>query len=443
MTNDTGIRRTVALAAFIAVSVGAIAFVIYPPNLSLSWGFGFLTLFAISLISDSLGLRISESGAYTSPVYIPYLAAVALAGPSGTVLLAGSAHATSQILIHRKPLLKVVFNTAQMAAAAGIAALVYSALGGQSSLFELSLQTNALPYLAGATVFFLINHLAVSYIMSISEYGEIREMWGQILGQTILFDIAISPLAYLVAYLYTVVGALGLIFALIPVFGLRYIYGTTLQLRQLNKDLLTVLIKTLEAQDPYTSGHSVRVAERAKIIAKELGLGLKQIEHIETAALLHDIGKIDNAYHQILRQEGPLSNKQRRLIREHPERGVNIIRSVRSLDPTVLSYVRHHHERYDGEGYPDGLSGEAIPIGARIIMVSDTIDAMSTARPYRSAIPYDVIESELLKYKGAQFDPKVVDAALAADVVADTLISQRLRDSPTETISASRTAPYL
>jgi len=417
MGPDTKVHYTILVTTALALAAAVVSYLAYTPELSRAWYLALGTLFLISLVSQKLGLQISESGAYTSPVYIPYLAAIPLIGPAGTVVLACTSQCISQLLIRRKGVQKTLFNTAQMTAAAGLSALIYAALGGQSSFTNLPIESNVGPYLAAATSFFIVNHLAVSYIMSVSEYGEIREMWGQLLGKTVLFDIAISPLAYLVAYLYTLVGSIGLIFALIPVFGLRYIYGTTLELRRLNKDLLTVLIKTLEAQDPYTSGHSVRVAERAKMIAQEMSLGLKEISHIETAALLHDIGKIDNAYHDILRQQGPLTDEQVRLIREHPERGVEIIRSVRSLDTKILSYVRHHHERFDGQGYPDGLSGKSIPIGARVIMVSDTIDAMSTARPYRDAIPFAEIRAELIRCKRTQFDPDVVDAALVAGVV--------------------------
>jgi HD-GYP domain-containing protein (c-di-GMP phosphodiesterase class II) len=149
-------------------------------------------------------------------------------------------------------------------------------------------------------------------------------------------------------------------------------------------------------------------------------LSPKEVRKIETAALLHDIGKIDASYREILRKDGPLSDDQWILIREHPEKGVALVKSVRSPNPDILAYIRHYYERYDGEGYPDGLSGEDIPLGARIIMVSDTIDAMITERPYRDALPPQVIRDELVEHTGAQFDPDVVEAALAADLLNTT-----------------------
>ena len=143
-----------------------------------------------------------------------------------------------------------------------------------------------------------------------------------------------------------------------------------------------------------------------------MGVSGRDLRRIETEALLHDIGKIDVAYGEILRQKGPLSAEQRELIRAHPDRGVEIIRSIRSLHPYVLECVRHHHERYDGAGYPDGLSEKEIPLGSRIIMISDTIDAMTTARPYRGALPMSAVRGELEKHRGTQFDPDIVDAVL-------------------------------
>jgi len=231
-------------------------------------------------------------------------------------------------------------------------------------------------------------------------------------------DIVSSPLAFLIPWLfYWNVAAVFL--AIVPIIGLRYSYGVNIELQQLNRDLLRALVKTLEAQDPYTSGHSIRVAERSRAIAEELGLSSRKVRLIETGALLHDIGKIGTEFSRILRQKGPLTPQQRELIRSHPERGVEIIEPIRRLDPVVLDCVRHHHERIDGTGYPSGLAGDEIPLGARVIMVADTIDAMLTARPYRDALPVDVVEDELRRHSGTQFDIRMVEAALRAGVIQE------------------------
>jgi putative nucleotidyltransferase with HDIG domain len=161
----------------------------------------------------------------------------------------------------------------------------------------------------------------------------------------------------------------------------------------------------------------LRVAECAKDICVEIGLKGRQVENIEKAALLHDIGKIDVAYSEILRQKGPLTPEQRRLIQDHPARGVEIVRSIRSIPNEVLECIRHHHERWDGNGYPDKLEEEEIPLGARIIMVCDTIDAMTTARPYRDPLPVNVVREELQKHSGSQFDSEIVAAVLTSPIL--------------------------
>jgi putative nucleotidyltransferase with HDIG domain len=152
-------------------------------------------------------------------------------------------------------------------------------------------------------------------------------------------------------------------------------------------------------------------------MAEHLKLRPRQVQIVETAALLHDIGKIDMAYGEILRQAGPLTPAQRELIRAHPDKGVAIVQSVRSIPQEVLHCIRHHHEWYDGTGYQTGMSGESIPLGARIIMVADSMDAMATDRSYRAALTRDNIRSELTDNQGSQFDPRVVAAALQCGIL--------------------------
>ena len=166
-------------------------------------------------------------------------------------------------------------------------------------------------------------------------------------GGLIFFDFAISLLAVGVALLYVEFGWMILVLTVIPLFGLRYSYGTTYELRRLNDDLLELLVKTIEAQDPCALGHSVRVSESAQLIARAMRSNRKDLGYIRKSALLHDIGKINVAYLEILRQKGPLTPAQRDLIRAHPDRGVDILKSIRNLHQDILSSVRHHHEEWD------------------------------------------------------------------------------------------------
>ncbi|HSM09102.1 MAG TPA: HD domain-containing phosphohydrolase [Gemmatimonadota bacterium] len=364
-----------------------------------------------------MALQVGEGGTTSSLEFIPQLAGAMLLGPAGAAGLGLLTELFSTLFAHRKPLHKRVFNVAQMTLAITLAALAYRTFGGMISLESFDLTQVVAPFLLAVIVYFGVNTTLVSYVVAESQGEPITEIWGKIAGGLIAFDIAMSFIALVVAILYASFGPIVILFAIIPLFGLRYSYGVNIELQRLNSDLLRLMVKTIEAQDPYTSGHSIRVSEAAREIGKLIGIKRRDMRNLETAALLHDIGKIDVAYSEILRQEGGLSDEQRELIRDHPRRGVEIVKSIRSIPPQVLANIRHHHERWDGKGYPEGLAGEEIPIGARIIMVCDTVDAMTTVRPYRGALPLSVVREELDKHAGAQFDADIVKRVLDSDVL--------------------------
>ncbi len=173
---------------------------------------------------------------------------------------------------------------------------------------------------------------------------------------------------------------------------------------------ITALAYALEAKDVYTSGHSQRVAEISVAIAVELGLPEHGIERIRQAGLIHDIGKI-GVKESVLNKPGKLTDEEFKHIKYHSEVGQRILTPIVE-DEEILKMVRHHHERYDGGGYPDGLSGEQIPLGARILAVADTYDAMTSQRPYREAMSIKTTCAEIERGKGTQFDPVVADAFL-------------------------------
>jgi putative nucleotidyltransferase with HDIG domain len=182
-----------------------------------------------------------------------------------------------------------------------------------------------------------------------------------------------------------------------------------LQAERANRELLELMVKAIEARDPYTSGHSVRVSEYARSMARELGLPPKQVDDIATAALLHDVGKIYEEFAPLLRKEGRLTPEERMLMQVHPVRSADLAGTIAEFRGRVQADIRNHHENYDGSGYPDGLAAEQIPVGARIIMIADTIDAMTTDRPYRKALTLQRALEELEKYAGRQFDPRLVE----------------------------------
>lgn len=418
MALDPRIRRAVTTTVLLCIA--AVVLAVYmnrPPLDDGPWLEAFGTLLALSLISTLMALQVGEGGTTSSLEFIPQLAGMMLVGPAGAAGIGFLSEIFSTLFASRKALHKRLFNIAQMTLAITVAALAYATFGGVISLETFEITEVVAPFLLAVVVYFMVNTTLVSYVVAAAQGERVADIWRHIAGGLIAFDIAMSFIALVVAVLYAAFGPIVILFAIIPLFGLRYSYGVNIELQRLNTDLLRLMVKTIEAQDPYTSGHSIRVAEAAREIGRLVGVRRRELRHLETAALLHDIGKIDVAYSEILRHEGGLSEEQRELIRDHPGRGVEIVKSIRSIPPAVLDNIRHHHERWDGKGYPDGLSEDDIPRGARIIMVCDTIDAMTTARPYRGALPVSVVREELAKHRGTQFDANIVDAVLMSDVL--------------------------
>lgn len=174
-------------------------------------------------------------------------------------------------------------------------------------------------------------------------------------------------------------------------------------------DIIDCLVGALEAKDYYTCGHSIRVGDMAYDLAEKIGIKGKELENIHIAGHLHDIGKI-GVPEQVLNKKGALLPEEWSLIRRHPEIGCNILCKSHNLDE-MSKVVLHHHERWDGKGYPAGLKGKSIPLQSRIIAVCDTIDAMTSERPYRKPFTYDEVRTEILLNRETQFDPDLVDTA--------------------------------
>jgi putative two-component system response regulator len=173
---------------------------------------------------------------------------------------------------------------------------------------------------------------------------------------------------------------------------------------------ITSLVYALEAKDNYTSGHSQRVADISVAIAAELGMTKPEIEKIRLAGLIHDIGKI-GVREAVLNKPGKINYEEYQHILSHSDIGEHILTPIVE-DEVILKAVRHHHERYDGTGYPDGLSGEEIPLAARILAVADSYDAIISGRPYRQPESIPAACVEIKRHKGTQFDPGVVEAFL-------------------------------
>ncbi len=221
----------------------------------------------------------------------------------------------------------------------------------------------------------------------------------------------LSPLGIMMLLFYTSYGWFGLLLFFGPLFLARYSFKLYLNMKNIYFETIKALTKAIDAKDEYTKGHSFRVAEYAVMIGKELKMSEPRLEVLRTAGLLHDVGKIgisDN----ILLKPGKLSTEEMDEIKNHPSIGAKIIEDIEFLDKARL-YVKQHHERYDGKGYPDNIKGEDMPIESCVLSVADAFDAMTTDRAYRKAFSEDKAIEILVEEREKQFSPKVVDAVLS------------------------------
>ncbi len=184
-------------------------------------------------------------------------------------------------------------------------------------------------------------------------------------------------------------------------------------LKKTYKDTIKTLSSTVDARDSYTAGHSERVATLSVKIAEKLGLEIKEIEILETSALFHDIGKM-GVPDSILLKPDKLNEMEFDKIKEHPTIGINILNNIEFIKES-LPAIKHHHEREDGSGYPDGLKGKEIPLGSKIIGIADSYDAMKSDRPYRKGLSHEAAILEIIRCKSTQFDSELVDIFLTID----------------------------
>lgn len=368
-----------------------------------------LVAFAVlAVASEAAFLRLSIGTSTSSVSYIPYLAGLVLLGPAWSMLLAGTAVFFGETIVRRKPPLKITFNVSKEIVSVGAAGWLYVGLGGVPSLSQF--HAAPLAFAVAVASFFVLNSGSTAVAIALSSETTLGASLHRLVGTSLLFDLLSTPLALLLGFLYITLGLAGILVVVVPLFLVRHVHAVNLRLEQANRELLELMVKAIEARDPYTSGHSVRVSRTASLLARQLGLSAKQVEEVETAALLHDVGKIHEQYARLLQKEGPLTPEERALMQTHSVRSYELVRTISSFREGLDVAVRHHHENFDGTGYPDGLRGHDIPLGSRIIMVADTVDAMTTDRPYRRALGFDQVVRELQKYSGIQFDPAVVEA---------------------------------
>jgi putative nucleotidyltransferase with HDIG domain len=418
MKNKTGIYFNL-----VTVAAATVLLVLWPydalVHASMESLVGAGTLMLIAYASEALAFYLGSGVILGSSIaYLPFLACLVLFPPAVAVPAIAIAVAGSSIYPNRRPRRTAVFNVSQAILAASVSGALFDFLFPIGTIHT---APAILPAFAVLTIVFLLTNMAlVAGAISLLKGKRFNLVLAEVIGLkggNLVHGLLSSPIALLIVLLYDNAKTLGIVLFLLPLLLVRYSFANNVALQKDNNDIIKVLIKAIETRDPYTSGHSLRVATLAVAIAEDLGLSRQKIDDVEVAALLHDVGKIDPSFSAVIRKPYDLSAEERALIQTHAAIGADLLLNLKSVKPPIVAAVRHHHERMDGGGYPDGLVGDAIPLPARIIMLCDSIDAMLSDRPYRKALPLDRVRQELVRCAGDQFDAEIVKVVLQKDTL--------------------------
>ena len=390
------------------ITASAIALLIYliPSLLSLSNIWLVLIFFlAISVFAEFMPVDLPIAGSITIGFPIDFVI-ILVYGPALAMLISAIGAIISEVLGKKTSWYKIIFNASQYALSVGVAGITYQYVGGVvgfQNFFKF-----AFPAILCALTYCLVNSILVTIVISFAQDSKITTVWRVDIKEMIPSYIAEAPMGFLMAIVYVEVGIIGILLFFFPLLLARRSFELYTKMRKVYLDTIRALAAAIDAKDPYTKGHSERVAETSVALAQELNLSGRDIENIEYTALLHDIGKI-GIDDMILGKSSKLSNEEFKKIKEHPIVGAKIIEPIDFLKNSYWA-IYHHHEKYNGKGYPDGIKSEDIPILARIIAVADAYDAMGSDRPYRKKLNKDKILKELNDQSGKQFDPEVVKA---------------------------------
>jgi diguanylate cyclase (GGDEF)-like protein/putative nucleotidyltransferase with HDIG domain len=390
-------------------------------------------LAVIALVAGGQALSLELDGGTISVSAVGALAGAALFGFQAALPLA-IAIAAVDWSARRTPAYQLLFNVGALSLASLAAAAVFQGGGDGGTIDTL---VTAAAGLAAGGIYFVVNTGLLAGAMALEGHDSWRRVWTERFSWLLPHYVAFGAVGGAIALAYDAIGLIGLAVFVLPLLLMRKtmaaylghtekstkklreaaetIHNQNVSLEQANRLLkerstaaMQSLSATVDARDAYTAGHSRRVQQLALAIGRELGLSQAELDLLGHAALFHDIGKlaIPDA---ILLKPSPLSSDEWALMQRHAEEGARIIDRLGFLGDAVPA-IRHHHERWDGAGYPDGLAGEEIPLGARIIHVADALDSMLTNRIYKAARPADEALDELRRGGGSQFCPRCVGA---------------------------------
>ena len=423
-------RKIIAFIGLLWVAAAVILAGSLPIPPEVDW-LDIAVFFVLAALSERWYVRISnESGMSLS--FTVHFAAAVLFGPAVAIMVAVFGLVISDGLIRRPPLIRTAFNIGQMAVASGLCALTYQALRVDGPI---DLVADAPALAIGALVYLVVNDTLVAAVVGLTGHSFLRE-WRMSVKDILLPYLSMAPLGALAAYVYQT-APLALLYFPPLVLVVYEGFKLFVSLQRETDDALVALADSIDRRDKYTYRHSMRVAELVEATAHRLGLAPREADLIVVAARVHDLGKIatDN---RVLLKPTALTPEERVLIEKHAVEGEELAGKF-SMFREGRRFIRHHHERWDGTGYPDGLAGTQIPLGARLITAADSYEAMTSDRPYRDSLSQEDAVKELRHCAGTQFDPTIVQAfieALDGDWTAADPTPQQFESWPPDDIVA-------
>jgi putative nucleotidyltransferase with HDIG domain len=367
------------------------------------WGIG--VWFVLLLLAEALPVPMIRGGTMTIASILD-VGAILLFGPWVAGALDLVTTIPAQILILRQRPGEAALNAGLYASTTILAGCAYLAASG--SLGAPHLLRDLLPVLIAGSLYFMLNTGAVSLVLATRTGEDPGRVWRQQFRDGVPQHALSIGFGLLFAQVRVAAGIPGVLLLVLPLLFARYALQLYADLKEDLVSFVRALSVALDAVDPYTHEHSVRVAEYAVRVARHLGLQEDEVETIHYAALCHDIGKIAQRP-DVIRKPDALDAEERRLMMLHPEAGARIVGQIRALR-AAAGMVRTHHWRPDGRGYPHGLQASDVPLGARIIHACDAFDAMSSDRTYRKGLPLERALAEIRRHSGSQFDPRAVEA---------------------------------
>lgn len=383
------------------------------------------------VIADSAQITLPRGGAsiYASSPFD--LAAIVLLGPAAAVLVEAIASFFTEVIVQRRAAMKYAFNVPLLIATVGVAGVTYWSF--PEAWRSLDSPRFLLPLTVSAVVYYLVNTTAVSLVIALRAAKSVFHIWKQNYMWTFFHIFAFIPIGAIIALVYTAFGKWTLLLFLVPVFLARYSFKLYIEMKEAHINTVAALTSAIDANDPYTHGHSYRVSRYALRVGRALGLPARDMEILEYGALLHDIGKIA-IKHDILLKKERLTDQEFLSLKQHPTVGADIVENLKFLREAAV-LVRYHHEQPNGRGYPEGLTGNQIPLGARIILVCDAFDAMTSDRPYRKGLPVEAVVAQLEKFRGEQFDAEI--STIALDLIRRGEFPVIVENDPTTAIYES------